>query len=100
ALSEAAPPGTVIALVRVTDRDSGKNGQLQCRVLGSGGGPGAVPFTLEENYDNFYTVVTDRPLDREAQDEYNVTIVARDGGNPPLNSTKSFSVRILDENDN
>ncbi|NXM39444.1 PCD17 protein, partial [Gymnorhina tibicen] len=100
ALSEAAPPGTVIALVRVTDRDSGKNGQLQCRVLGSGSGPGAVPFTLEENYDNFYTVVTDRPLDREAQDEYNVTIVARDGGNPPLNSTKSFSVRILDENDN
>ncbi|OPJ67051.1 protocadherin-17 [Patagioenas fasciata monilis] len=64
ALSEAAPPGTVIALVRVTD------------------------------------LVTDRPLDREAQDEYNVTIVARDGGNPPLNSTKSFSVRILDENDN
>ncbi|NWS69953.1 PCD17 protein, partial [Crotophaga sulcirostris] len=100
ALSEAAPPGTVIALVRVTDRDSGKNGQLQCRVLGGGGGPGAVPFSLEENYDNFYTVVTDRPLDREAQDEYNVTIVARDGGNPPLNSTKSFSVRILDENDN
>nr|XP_009670781.1 PREDICTED: protocadherin-17 [Struthio camelus australis] len=100
ALSEAAPPGTVIALVRVTDRDSGKNGQLQCRVLGGGGGPGAIPFALEENYDNFYTVVTDRPLDREAQDEYNVTIVARDGGSPPLNSTKSFSVRILDENDN
>ncbi|TFK02729.1 gamma-enolase [Platysternon megacephalum] len=99
ALSEAAPPGTVIALVRVTDRDSGKNGQLQCRVLG-GGGAGAVPFALEENYDNFYTVVTDRPLDREAQDEYNVTILARDGGSPPLNSTKSFSVRILDENDN
>ncbi|XP_037003705.2 protocadherin-17 isoform X3 [Artibeus jamaicensis] len=109
ALSEAAPPGTVIALVRVTDRDSGKNGQLQCRVLGGGGPAGAgalggsggsVPFKLEENYDNFYTVVTDRPLDRETQDEYNVTIVARDGGSPPLNSTKSFSVKILDENDN
>ncbi|XP_021113585.1 protocadherin-17 isoform X6 [Heterocephalus glaber] len=109
ALSEAAPPGTVIALVRVTDRDSGKNGQLQCRVLGGGGsggggglgGPGgSIPFKLEENYDNFYTVVTDRPLDRETQDEYNVTIVARDGGSPPLNSTKSFAVKILDENDN
>ncbi|XP_015263778.1 PREDICTED: protocadherin-17 [Gekko japonicus] len=101
ALSEAAPPGTVIALVRVTDRDSGKNGQLQCRVQGEGsGGDGAAPFTLEENYDNLYTVVTDRPLDREVQDEYNVTIVARDGGSPPLNSTKSFTVRILDENDN
>ncbi|XP_037103017.1 protocadherin-17 isoform X3 [Syngnathus acus] len=94
AISEAAPPGTVIALVRVTDKDSGRNGQLQCRVLGN------VPFKLEENYDNFYTVVTDRPLDRETQDEYNVTIVAKDNGIPPLNSTKSFTVKILDENDN
>ncbi|XP_020491539.1 protocadherin-17 isoform X3 [Labrus bergylta] len=94
AISEAAPPGTVIALVRVTDKDSGRNGQLQCRVLGN------VPFKLEENYVNFYTVVTDRPLDREAQDEYNVTIVAKDNGIPPLNSTKSFTVKILDENDN
>ncbi|MBN3305852.1 PCD17 protein, partial [Amia calva] len=94
AISEAAPPGTVIALVRVTDKDSGRNGQLQCRVVGN------VPFKLEENYDNFYTVVTDRPLDREVQDEYNVTIVAKDNGIPALNSTKSFSVKILDENDN
>ncbi|XP_036837985.1 protocadherin-17-like isoform X2 [Oncorhynchus mykiss] len=94
AISEAAPPGTVIALVRVTDKDSGRNGKLQCRVLGN------VPFKLEENYDNFYTVVTDRPLDREQQDEYNVTIVAKDNGAPPLNSTKSFTVKILDENDN
>ncbi|XP_056268942.1 protocadherin-17 isoform X2 [Pseudoliparis swirei] len=94
AISEAAPPGTVIALVRVTDKDSGRNGQLQCRVLGN------VPFKLEENYDNFFTVVTDRPLDREMQDEFNVTIVAKDNGMPPLNSTKSFTVKILDENDN
>ncbi|XP_027871065.1 protocadherin-17 isoform X3 [Xiphophorus couchianus] len=94
AISEAAPPGTVIALVRVTDKDAGRNGQLQCKVLGN------VPFKLEENYDNFYTVVTDRPLDREVQDEYNVTIVAKDNGIPPLNSTKSFTVKILDENDN
>ncbi|XP_018596946.1 protocadherin-17-like isoform X2 [Scleropages formosus] len=94
AVSEAAPPGTVIALVRVTDKDSGRNGQPQCRVLGN------VPFKLEENYDNFYTVVTDRPLDREVQDEYNVTIVAKDNGIPPLNSSKSFTVKILDENDN
>lgn len=94
AISESAPPGTVIALVRVTDKDSGRNGQLQCRVLGN------VPFKLEENYDNFYTVVTDRPLDREMQDEYNVTIMAKDNGLPPLNSTKSFTVKILDENDN
>ncbi|XP_066503159.1 protocadherin-17 [Hoplias malabaricus] len=94
AVSEAATQGTVIALVRVTDKDSGRNGQLQCRILGN------VPFRLEENSDNFYTVVTDRALDREVKDEYNITIVAKDNGNPPLNSTKSFTVKILDENDN
>ncbi|MEE6471019.1 hypothetical protein FKM82_009155 [Ascaphus truei] len=94
AISEASPPGTVIALVRVADKDSGKNGEMQCRVLGN------VPFKLEDNSDNFYTVVTDRPLDREIQNEYNVTIIARDNGSPPLNSTKSFMVKILDINDN
>ncbi|XP_067117396.1 protocadherin-17-like [Osmerus mordax] len=94
AISEAAPPESVIALVRVTDKDSGRNGQLQCRVLGN------VPFRLQENNDNFYTLLTDRPLDREMKDEYNITIVARDNGIPSLNYTKSFTVKILDENDN
>lgn len=94
AISEAAPSESVIALVRVTDKDSGRNGQLQCRVLGN------VPFRLQENNDNFYTLLTDRPLDREMKDEYNVTIVARDNGIPSLNYTKSFTVKILDENDN
>ncbi|XP_063356029.1 protocadherin-17-like isoform X2 [Pelmatolapia mariae] len=94
AISEAAPPESVIALVRVTDKDSGRNGQLQCRVLGN------VPFRLQENNDNFYTLLTDRPLDREMKDEYNVTIVARDNGIPSLNYTRSFTVKILDENDN
>ncbi|XP_038673829.1 protocadherin-17 isoform X2 [Scyliorhinus canicula] len=93
-ISEAAPPGTVIALVKVTDRDFGRNGQLQCRVLGN------VPFKLEENYDNYYTVLTERPLDRELSDEYNLTIVARDNGSPPLNATRSFTVKVADENDN
>ncbi|XP_053311421.1 protocadherin-17 isoform X3 [Spea bombifrons] len=93
-ISEASPPGTVIALVRVTDKDSGKNGQLHCRVIGN------EPFKLEDNYDNFYTVITSRPLDREVQDEYNVTIIAQDNGSPSLNSTKSFIVKIMDENDN
>ncbi|XP_062909828.1 protocadherin-17 isoform X2 [Mobula hypostoma] len=93
-VSEAAPPGTVLALVKATDRDSGRNGQLQCRVLGNG------PFRLEENYDNFYTVLSERPFDREAADEYNLTIVARDNGSPPLNASRSFTVRVADENDN
>ncbi|XP_056665625.1 protocadherin-19 isoform X4 [Monodelphis domestica] len=92
-VSESAPPGYVIALVRVSDRDSGANGRVQCRLLGN------VPFRLQE-YESFSTILVDGRLDREQRDQYNLTIQARDGGVPSLQSTKSFTVKITDENDN
>ncbi|XP_029786463.1 protocadherin-19 isoform X1 [Suricata suricatta] len=92
-VSESAPPGYVIALVRVSDRDSGLNGRVQCRLLGN------VPFRLQE-YESFSTILVDGRLDREQHDQYNLTIQARDGGMPILQSAKSFTVRITDENDN
>uniref|UniRef100_UPI00398F0155 protocadherin-19 n=1 Tax=Pristiophorus japonicus TaxID=55135 RepID=UPI00398F0155 len=92
-VSEAAPAGYVIGLVRVSDRDSGPNGRVQCRLLGD------VPFKLQE-YESFYTILVDGRLDREHRDLYNLTILAKDGGSPSLQSTKSFGVRITDENDN
>ncbi|XP_049727920.1 protocadherin-19 isoform X5 [Elephas maximus indicus] len=92
-VSESAPPGYVIALVRVSDRDSGLNGRVQCRLLGN------VPFRLQE-YESFSTILVDGRLDREQHDQYNLTIQARDGGVPTLQSAKSFTVRITDENDN
>ncbi|XP_073445951.1 protocadherin-19 isoform X2 [Dendrobates tinctorius] len=92
-VSESAPPGYVIALVRVSDRDSGVNGRVQCKLLGS------VPFRLQE-YESFSTILVDGRLDREQRDQYNLTIQAKDGGSPPLQTTKSFTVRITDENDN
>ncbi|XP_074058322.1 protocadherin-19 isoform X2 [Macrotis lagotis] len=92
-VSESAPPGYVIALVRVSDRDSGLNGRVQCRLLGN------VPFRLQE-YESFSTILVDGRLDREQRDQYNLTIQARDGGVPSLQSSKSFTVKITDENDN
>ncbi|XP_075042352.1 protocadherin-19 isoform X3 [Mixophyes fleayi] len=92
-VSENAPPGYVIALVRVSDRDSGMNGRVLCKLLGN------VPFRLQE-YESFSTILVDGRLDREQRDQYNLTIQAKDGGNPSLQSTKSFTVRITDENDN
>lgn len=41
-----------------------------------------------------------RPLDREAQSSYRLTVTASDGGSPPLSSSCNFSVRVQDENDN
>ncbi|NXA26680.1 PCD19 protein, partial [Ibidorhyncha struthersii] len=92
-VSENAPPGYVIALVRVSDRDSGANGRVQCKLLGN------VPFRLQE-YESFSTILVDGRLDREQRDQYNLTIQAKDNGIPSLQATKSFTVKITDENDN
>ncbi|MBN3271815.1 PCD19 protein, partial [Polyodon spathula] len=92
-VSENAPLGYVIALVRVSDRDSGSNGRVQCRLLGN------VPFRLQE-YESFSTILVDGRLDREQRDTYNLTILAKDNGIPSLQNTKSFIVKVTDENDN
>uniref|UniRef100_A0A4W4HBI5 Protocadherin-19 n=1 Tax=Electrophorus electricus TaxID=8005 RepID=A0A4W4HBI5_ELEEL len=92
-VSENAPLGYVIALVRVSDNDSGANGKVQCRLQGN------VPFRLNE-FESFSTLLVDGRLDREQRDMYNLTILAEDSGYPPLRSLKSFAVKVTDENDN
>ncbi|XP_060783608.1 protocadherin-19 isoform X1 [Neoarius graeffei] len=92
-VSENAPLGYVIALVRVSDSDSGANGKVQCRLQGN------VPFRLNE-FESFSTLLVDGRLDREQRDMYNLTILAEDSGHPPLRSSKSFAVKVTDENDN
>lgn len=94
AVSEGAAPGTVVALFSVTDRDSDDNGQVQCELLGD------VPFRLKSSFKNYYTIVTEAPLDREAGDAYTLTVVARDGGEPALATSKSIRVQVADVNDN
>ncbi|NWT10773.1 PCDGA protein, partial [Vireo altiloquus] len=93
-ISEDGPPGTVVALLHVQDRDSGANGEVRCSLNGN------VPFRLEKSYEDYYRVVTARELDREQVSEYNVTVRAADGGSPPLQSSAVLSLRVLDVNDN
>ena len=93
-VSEQAAPGTVIALLSVTDRDSGENGQTHCEIVGD------VPFKLKTSFKNYYTIVTDGLLDRENADSYTITVVAKDKGVPSLATSKSIKVQLSDENDN
>lgn len=93
-VSEKAAPGTVIALLSVTDRDSEENGQIHVEILGD------VPFKLKSSFRNYFTIVTDGPLDRELADSYSVTVVARDKGAPSLATSKSIRLQVSDENDN
>ncbi|XP_050818232.1 protocadherin gamma-A10-like [Gopherus flavomarginatus] len=94
-IAEDSLIGAVIAILNVHDRDSGENGEVTCSII-----PESLPFKLERSFDNFYTVVTDRALDREQVSEYNITVIATDQGIPPLSSNKTFFVEVLDKNDN
>ncbi|MEQ2163757.1 hypothetical protein GOODEAATRI_033709, partial [Goodea atripinnis] len=71
-VKEDAETGSVVALVTVTDKDGGNNGQTRCKLVGS------TPFKLNSNYKSYYSLVVDGPLDREAHPSYNVTIIAND----------------------
>ncbi|KAM9376005.1 LOW QUALITY PROTEIN: uncharacterized protein KZ484_008496 [Pholidichthys leucotaenia] len=94
-VSEDSRPGTTVALLSITDLDSGVNGKIISYVAEES------PFTLTPSIqDNMFAVVTKSQLDREEQSRYDITIVAKDAGEPPLTSQKTISVFVSDTNDN
>ncbi|XP_016061111.1 PREDICTED: protocadherin beta-4 [Miniopterus natalensis] len=87
-------PETVVSIFRIRDRDSGDNGRMVCSV------PDDLPFILKPTFKNFYTLVTESPLDREMRAEYNVTITVTDMGTPRLTTQHHITVLVSDVNDN
>uniref|UniRef100_A0A8C4SHE6 Protocadherin gamma-C5-like n=1 Tax=Erpetoichthys calabaricus TaxID=27687 RepID=A0A8C4SHE6_ERPCA len=93
-LLENAPTGTVIALIRAKDLDSGDNGKVILQLNPD------RPFKLQPSFANHYALVTKDSLDREVYPEYKVEIIAKDSGSPPLSTKKTLTVTVLDVNDN
>ncbi|XP_053101879.1 protein dachsous-like [Hemicordylus capensis] len=91
---ESSPPGSVIALININDRDDGENGEVTCSI------PANLPFLLKKSFDSYYSLEIASVLDREKVLHYNITITASDQGSPPLSATAYFPLEILDENDN
>ncbi|XP_064886349.1 protocadherin gamma-B5 isoform X12 [Columba livia] len=91
---EDAPAGTVVALVKVRDRDSGENGEVSCELSGE------APLSLVKSSGGSYKVVTASVLDREQAAEHRVTVVARDRGRPALSSSTALVLEVSDVNDN
>ncbi|ELW54086.1 Protocadherin beta-5 [Tupaia chinensis] len=87
-------PETVVAVFSVSDPDSGDNGKMVCSIQND------LPFVLKPTFKNFYTLVTQKPLDRESQAEYNITITVTDLGTPRLTTEHSITVLVSDVNDN
>uniref|UniRef100_A0A3B4U5A7 Protocadherin 2 alpha a 15 n=1 Tax=Seriola dumerili TaxID=41447 RepID=A0A3B4U5A7_SERDU len=94
-IPEDSRPGTTVALISVSDLDSGHNGKVICSIGED------VPFALSPSLqDKMYSLVTKSPLDREKQSQYIITVTAKDAGQPPLSSEKTISVAVSDVNDN
>ncbi|KAM6322672.1 protocadherin alpha-7-like [Podargus strigoides] len=91
---EDASVGTVVALLSVSDRDSGPNGRVRCAVWPSS------PFGLEATFAGSYSLVLREALDRERVSEYEVEVRAEDGGAPPLRARRALRVPVSDVNDN
>ncbi|VFV21528.1 protocadherin beta-16-like isoform [Lynx pardinus] len=87
-------PDTVVAIFGISDPDSGENGKMMCTIQDH------LPFFLKLTVENFYTLVTERALDRESQAEYNITITVTDFGTPRLKTQHNITVTVSDVNDN
>ncbi|XP_058653536.1 protocadherin alpha-3-like [Onychostoma macrolepis] len=95
AIPEDSRPGTTVALISVTDLDSGLNGKVSCFFEDN------MPFKLiPSSQHSTYSLVTTSPLDRETKFEYYITLVAKDMGQPSMSSVKIITVLISDVNDN
>lgn len=89
-LRENSPPGTSLLTLRATDPDLGANGQVTY------GGISGENFSLDPDTGVLTTL---RALDREEQEEINLTVYARDRGSPPLLTHVTVRVTVEDEND-
>ena len=93
AVSEAAPPGTRIALPPATDDDSPAYGVRSYSVAGS------TLFAIDWADGEVWLTLTGR-LDREAAADVTLRVVAADGGSPRRSALLLVHIRVTDANDN
>ncbi|XP_053702208.1 protocadherin-10-like isoform X2 [Synchiropus splendidus] len=96
ALSEDVAVGTLIAVVSVSDRDSGLNGEVMLTLNQQE----VLPFHLNQSSEGYFELLVSEPLDREAISKYDITLLVRDKGAPPLYENETITLDILDINDN
>ncbi|XP_070270881.1 protocadherin beta-14 [Myotis yumanensis] len=87
-------PQTVVAVFSIRDQDSGDNGRMVCSIQDD------LPFILKPTFKNFFTLVSEKALDREMREEYNITITVTDMGTPRLETQHNITLLVSDVNDN
>ena len=94
-VDEGALVSTFVAMVSVTDLDTGLNGQTTLEIVK---GNEKQHFRLQ-SYVNYYIVQVAGGLDRERIGRYNLTFTATDQGSPVHSSTAYLIIVINDIND-
>ncbi|KAJ0050261.1 hypothetical protein NL108_014865 [Boleophthalmus pectinirostris] len=77
------------------DTDIGSNGTIHYIIEGSDG-----VFDVDAEDEGSIKLVVKAALDRETQDEYNITLVAKDRGSPSLTAAVALRITVTDVNDN
>uniref|UniRef100_A0A671M7T3 Cadherin EGF LAG seven-pass G-type receptor 3-like n=1 Tax=Sinocyclocheilus anshuiensis TaxID=1608454 RepID=A0A671M7T3_9TELE len=91
---ESAPIGHSILHIQAIDTDNGDNARLEYRLTGTGTD---TPFVI--NAATGWVTVSSE-LDRESVEHYFFGVEARDYGAPPLSTTASVTITVMDVNDN
>nr|XP_037863230.1 cadherin EGF LAG seven-pass G-type receptor 1 isoform X3 [Chlorocebus sabaeus] len=108
---ENVPLGYPVVHIQAVDADSGENARLHYRLVDTasaflGGGSAGpknpaptpdFPFQIH-NSSGWITVCAE--LDREEVEHYSFGVEAVDHGSPPMSSSTSVSITVLDVNDN
>lgn len=98
-ISESAQPGEFVARISVHDPDNKSEYSPGEHVnVTLEGGDGCFGLANRDNI--IYLVIVSLPLDREARPNYTLSVVATDGGAPPLHASRTFHLRVTDVNDN
>ncbi|XP_074182682.1 cadherin EGF LAG seven-pass G-type receptor 1 isoform X1 [Rhinolophus sinicus] len=111
AVLENVPLGYSVLHIQAVDADAGDNSRLRYRLVdtalasaGSGGAGSQAPSSAVDfpfqihNSSGWITVCAE--LDREEVEHYSFGVEAVDHGSPPMSSSASVSITVLDVNDN
>uniref|UniRef100_A0A4W4F290 Protocadherin-16 n=1 Tax=Electrophorus electricus TaxID=8005 RepID=A0A4W4F290_ELEEL len=89
-VTENQPAGATVLVVSASDLDQGSNGFV------SYGGITQDAFSIHPVTG---VITTNKVLDRETQEDYTMTVYAKDGGSPPNFAKTTVHITVLDQND-